>query len=412
MRIEHFITANSQQFIKLVLSIQSELYRKGRDVITIEEGRPQSYVVIGQDGKRISYRGIPSPNSCIEIFIHAQSKALRDKGIAVIVSDWDGAKSKLVIEYRDNDDWEFAKDTWEIFEERIRRNGWQLSRKSTAAFAPAIVHDARHLFEDSRREQIEAMKLLHGLGNQDTAEMNKRESKSAGGDTPEMEMLTNGTAMTESFEIVISGTPYEIAIFAIDFGEKQRLANSDAPRYYLSNVPKKTYTLDRKASSRFVIQDMTDYAALQNSNRLIIECVQGGGQKDGKYEAENHLGTIIALKIPNNRTQLRVIPQTESAVEFLREWELLRQEMIRLGFAKLSGQDWVDAAPKNAGRPQDPINTWAIEQIRANRDRSEIEKEYWQKRRERGDNVDAIPDMRDVWKKNVLSKIEGKKRKN
>jgi hypothetical protein len=73
----------------------------------------------------------------------------------------------------------------------------------------------------------------------------------------------------------------------------------------------------------------------------------------------------------------------------------------------------VSALPtRQAGRTQDPINAWAIAQIQAKRDRSEVEKEYWQKRRERGDNVDAIPDMRDVWKKNVLKKITEQKRKN
>lgn len=162
---------------------------------------------------------------------------------------------------------------------------------------------------------------------------------------------------TDSIELTINGTPYEFANFAIDFGEKQRAANPDAPRYYISNVPRISIAPNPSPFYRSIATTEIDYAALQNSSRLIIECVQGGGVKDGKHEAVAHLGQITALKIPNEKSQLRVVPNAENATAFLREWELLRQEMIRLGFANRSGQDWMDDARREAEKMQGKAKT-------------------------------------------------------
>lgn len=160
------------------------------------------------------------------VFICAESKALRDKGITVIVKDWNGENSKLVIEYRDNDDWELAKDTWQIFEERIKQKGWNLTPTPTAAFAPAIVHDVRHLFDDvrgdSRQEQIKAMKLLHGLGTHAKTPTDEQTRQDGRAGTPQIVDAANENVTMDSIEIPVSWTPYECATFITDFGEKQR----------------------------------------------------------------------------------------------------------------------------------------------------------------------------------------------
>ncbi|MGB8648259.1 MAG: hypothetical protein WCF84_23685 [Anaerolineae bacterium] len=53
------------------------------------------------------------------------------------------------------------------------------------------------------------------------------------------------------------------------------------------------------------------------------------------------------------------------------------------------------------GRPQDPLNKWAIDEIQEHkRDRSEVFVEYWQKRKKRGDNPERLSDRKDLWKKN------------
>lgn len=61
---------------------------------------------------------------------------------------------------------------------------------------------------------------------------------------------------------------------------------------------------------------------------------------------------------------------------------------------------------RKGGRTPDPLNVWAIEEIDGGRDRGDVEREYWRKRRERGDAVDAIGDLKDVWRKNVLEKTK------
>lgn len=61
---------------------------------------------------------------------------------------------------------------------------------------------------------------------------------------------------------------------------------------------------------------------------------------------------------------------------------------------------------RKGGRTQDPLNLWAIQEIENGRERGDVEREYWRKRRERGDAIDAIDDLKDVWRKNVLEKTK------
>lgn len=355
MKKTYSITATPVQFFELAEQIQNELSNIGRDVITIHKPAFLILFAVGSEGswrpdrksELANYRGDT------EIFIRAESKALGDKGITVIVKEWDGEISKLAIEYRDKDDWELAKDTWTIFEAQIKQHGWELKstmprqwvmkRLGDFVYAPAITHDARPLLDDvradSRQEQVEAMKLLQGIGTQGKTLTDKIASN---------EMGVNRNMTTDSIEITVSGTPHEFASFAIDFGETQRASNPDAPRYYISNTPQRTIPNQRQVGTRSIPQSEIDYDALQRSNRLIIQCVQGGGLIDGKYEAENHLGEIVALKIPNERTRLRVVADAENATAFLQEWELLREEMIRWEFANRSGQDMAENTQTHA----------------------------------------------------------------
>lgn len=325
MQHEYLITITSKQFLlELVDEISHELEGIGRRVIEIV--RPQRFwsgwVSYTRDGRMIPNEttDLTDYDGDAEIFMHAESRAHRDKGISVIVKDWDGEKSRLIIQYRDAGDWELVKDTWTIFEERIKQKGWKLMPKSTAAFAPAIVHDVRHLFEDSRgdsrQEQIEGIKKLYELGTRDKTPTNEQASR---------KMAANGNATMESIEITISGMPYEFAIWAEQFTKDRA---EGAPRFVLKDKPRK----DNENRGYFDLPAI-DYAALPSLNPAIVICERWVSLGGGRTQVER-LGKIIAVKIPGGNSQLRVVPHVENAAEFLREWELLRQEMIRSGFTK------------------------------------------------------------------------------
>ena len=92
----------------------------------------------------------------------------------------------------------------------------------------------------------------------------------------------------------------------------------------------------------------------------------------------------------------------------------LYTELFRVMCSELVRDGWIltedgnvakKVVVKKPGRRQDVINIWAIEQLRAGRERSEVEKEYWKKRRDRGDAVDSLADLHESWKKNVLDHL-------